>query len=555
MADTITIQEVQAANNLGNIQDGDMLLAERVAGTGGVVTFNGVVYDADFAANGLMARTAAATYANRVLTGTANYIDIADGNGVAGNPTITVSPTYAGGTSIVSLGTVTTGTWNATPINMAYGGTGAALIASNGGIVYSTAGAMEILAGTLTAGKLLKSNALAAPAWTTATFSDVPGTAGKTLISDGTNWITSTSIFPNTVGAAGKILRSDGTVNAYSTSTFADTYAASTLLYSNGADTVTGLATANSGVLVTSAGGVPSIGTDIPTAVTIGGQYAYRAGGTDVPVTDGGTGVSTMTTAYAPVCAGTTATDSLQVASTGLSSIGYVLTSNGAAALPSFQAATAGAGSLKSFQIFTTGTAATYTRPAGVASILVELVGGGGGGGGIPTSGGATSAASGGGGAGGYARLWVAAASASYTYTVGAAGAGGVAGANNGSAGGTTTFNASSLQATGGSGGTAGAAAAVPVSNQGGAGGIGTNGNLNSGGAPGSLGSTSQTAMCGGHGGASFFGGGSVGTSTATGVAATGYGNGGGGTASFNSGSTYAGGAGSAGVIVVWEYS
>ncbi len=55
-------------------------------------------------------------------------------------------------------------------------------------------------------------------------------------------------------------------------------------------------------------------------------------------VAGGGTGVATMTTAYAPVCAGTTATGALQVASTGLATSGFVLTSNGSSALPSFQA-------------------------------------------------------------------------------------------------------------------------------------------------------------------------------------------------------------------------
>ena len=60
-------------------------------------------------------------------------------------------------------------------------------------------------------------------------------------------------------------------------------------------------------------------------------------------VAGGGTGVTTLTTAYAPVCAGTTATGAVQVASTGLSTSGYVLTSNGASALPSFQAAAGGA--------------------------------------------------------------------------------------------------------------------------------------------------------------------------------------------------------------------
>jgi hypothetical protein len=64
--------------------------------------------------------------------------------------------------------------------------------------------------------------------------------------------------------------------------------------------------------------------------------------GTTVAVTSGGTGVATMTTAYAPVCAGTTATGALQVASTGLATAGFVLTSNGASAVPSFQAPAAG---------------------------------------------------------------------------------------------------------------------------------------------------------------------------------------------------------------------
>lgn len=57
-----------------------------------------------------------------------------------------------------------------------------------------------------------------------------------------------------------------------------------------------------------------------------------------IPVTEGGTGLVTATTAYAPICGGTTATGAFQAASTGLSTAGYVLTSNGASALPSFQA-------------------------------------------------------------------------------------------------------------------------------------------------------------------------------------------------------------------------
>ena len=69
--------------------------------------------------------------------------------------------------------------------------------------------------------------------------------------------------------------------------------------------------------------------------LAVEGNLMYRAGGTDVPVTDGGTGLSS-TTAYAVLCGGTTSTGALQsVASVGTS--GQVLTSNGAGALPTFQ--------------------------------------------------------------------------------------------------------------------------------------------------------------------------------------------------------------------------
>jgi hypothetical protein len=83
----------------------------------------------------------------------------------------------------------------------------------------------------------------------------------------------------------------------------------------------------------------PSATSGVP--VISQGASADPAFGTAV-VAGGGTGVTTMTTAYAPVCAGTTATGNLQVASTGLSTSGYVLTSNGASALPSFQVVPAG---------------------------------------------------------------------------------------------------------------------------------------------------------------------------------------------------------------------
>jgi hypothetical protein len=240
-----------------------------------------------------------------------------------------------GSANIVTVGTVTAGTWQASIIGMTYGGTGANLSPSNGGIVYTNATTMAVLAGTATANKMLLSGSSTTPSWSTSTIPTSAGAvSGKRLVSDGTNYVLSTTTMPDT-GTTGKLIRGNGTNYVETTATFADTYTASNILYSNGSNTVTGLATANNGVLVTNGSGVPSIATDIPTAVTIGGAYAYRAGGTDVPVADGGTGLSSAT-AYAVLCGGTTSTGNFQsIASVGTT--GALLTSNGASALPTMK--------------------------------------------------------------------------------------------------------------------------------------------------------------------------------------------------------------------------
>lgn len=79
-----------------------------------------------------------------------------------------------------------------------------------------------------------------------------------------------------------------------------------------------------------------------------------------LPVAQGGSGL-TSTTAYAVVCGGTTSTGNLQsIASVGTS--GQLLTSNGAGALPTFQANAASTGAAKAWVNFNgTGTVAINT--------------------------------------------------------------------------------------------------------------------------------------------------------------------------------------------------
>jgi len=73
-----------------------------------------------------------------------------------------------------------------------------------------------------------------------------------------------------------------------------------------------------------------------------------------ITVPFGGTS-KTSFTQYAPICGGTTSVGALQSADTGISTAGYVLTSNGSSTLPSFQAAP-GAGSTLYIRVPMTGT-------------------------------------------------------------------------------------------------------------------------------------------------------------------------------------------------------
>lgn len=131
-----------------------------------------------------------------------------------------------------------------TTIGLLNGGTGANLTASNGGIVYSGASTLAILAGTATANQVLLSGSSTTPAWSTATY---PATT---------------------------------TINQ--------------LLYSSSGNVIAGLATANSGVLITSSGGAPSISSTLPSAVqgniTSTGTIASGVwNGTAIDLAHGGT--------------------------------------------------------------------------------------------------------------------------------------------------------------------------------------------------------------------------------------------------------------------------
>ena len=81
-----------STNNLAKLAIGAAgdLLTVSADGRPSWVTPSAFLADGDFTANGLMVRTADGTYANRTAAGTANEITVINGDGVSGDPTISL---------------------------------------------------------------------------------------------------------------------------------------------------------------------------------------------------------------------------------------------------------------------------------------------------------------------------------------------------------------------------------------------------------------------------------------------------------------------------------
>ncbi len=499
----------------------------------------------------------------------------------AGNDTnVTLTTGGTPTTALLRAASITAG-W-AGQLSLTRGGTNASLAASNGGIVWSNATQMQILAGTATASLMLLSGSTATPTWSTSTIpSSAGGTAGKVLLSDGTNYVLSTPTFPNasaavgkfirsdgtnwiastptlpvsagtagkvllsdgtnyvestptypsSSGTAGKILRSDGTNNIYSTSTFSDTYTASNLLYSNGANTVTGLATANKAVLTTGATGIPVL-----TALAIDGQIiigstagipaaATLTAGANVTITNAGNSITIA--ASAP---GTGTVTSIGIGA-GLSSTQTPLTTSGTiTCIIPFNNSTA----------FTAN--GTFTTSATTTRVFVRVWGGGGAGG--SSSGGALAGA--GGAAGGYSEGFLnCAVSTGYTITVGTGGAPGGAQASGGNGNTSSAAFTATISATGGAGGAPAGAASTA--------GTGSGGSLNLTGQSGSASQGTVTDLGGRGGDARMMGCGApvpgIGNSGIAPPANTGSGGSG---AGYDVSATKVGGAGSDGLVIVY---
>lgn len=201
----------------------------------------------------------------------------------------------------------------------------------------------------------------------------------------------------------------------------------------------------------------------------------------------------------------------------------------------------------------------SYTPTTGARALFVRCIGAGGQGGGA-TTGVTNSAVGGGGGGGGISQLWTMIIKA-FTVQVGLKGSGAAAGAN-GNAGTDTTFDSPSIcTAKGGAGGIQETVLLGPaVGGAGGAGGVAGSGvgDVVIGGAAGDTGVVLAAAQAiSGGGGDGYLGGGAGQGIKAQGAgnAASGFGAGGGGACILSGGASVAGGAGSDGLIEVWEFA
>lgn len=132
-----------------------------------------------FVQTGIIASNAG-TLAGRTITGTTNKIDVTNGTGVSGDPTLTISSGYPGQTSITTLGTIATGTWNGSTIGSSWGGTG---VSSLGNLTKVDDTNVTLTLGGTPTGSLIKSTSITA-GWT-GTLSETRGGTGQGTYTQG----------------------------------------------------------------------------------------------------------------------------------------------------------------------------------------------------------------------------------------------------------------------------------------------------------------------------------------------------------------------------------
>ena len=215
-------------------------------------------------AGGVASRTLTVTGSNITLTGGGNTLTLSSNSTASFNSQI-LSLT-------ASMGNLTFNAGNTTPAastqNIVQSGAAQFLLSINNGF-----GLGDIYYGAGTAYTSLARLALAS------------GTGASVLIRNSTIPVWGTINLASSDFVTGTLPVTNGGLGAAS-------FTANGILYGNTTSAIQVTGAAANAILVTNGSNVPSLSTDIPTAVTIGGAYNYRAGGTDIALADGGTNAS-----------------------------------------------------------------------------------------------------------------------------------------------------------------------------------------------------------------------------------------------------------------------
>lgn len=319
------------------------------------------------------------------LTKTGNTIDaVGTTDRITVNAdSIDIASTYVGQTSIVTLGTVTTGTWSATTIATTRGGTGLTSYVLGDILYASAANTLAALAGNTLASKRFltqtgNGSVSAAPSWGTVSASDIQSGAALTKVDDTNVTLTlggtpasallaATSL---TLGWTGTLSIARGGTGASTQTTAFDNLSPLTTLgdtiFHNGTDNVrlAGNTTTTKQYLSQTGTGAVSAapawsaiaGSDVTGAaltktddtnvtLTLGGTpgtallraASLTLGWTGTLAVDRGGSGRASATAYMPLAGGTTTTGAHQSVAAGTTT-GQPLTYQGAAALPTFAA-------------------------------------------------------------------------------------------------------------------------------------------------------------------------------------------------------------------------
>lgn len=260
--DTYKVSVAGTFNGTKSVEVGDMLICNTDGTT--TVAYASITAGSwtnwDVVQTNLVSTTLGLNLLNFTNPGAISFIRINADNTVTAQPAAnfkadlslnnvenTALSTWAGTTNITTLGTIATGTWNATAIAANKGGTGQTAY-TVGDILYaSSPSVLSKLAGNTTAGKQYLSqtgtgSASAAPAWATIAGSDITGAAlTKT---DDTNVTLTLGGTPATslLRAATITVGWNGTLAATRGGTGYGTYTAGDMLYANSPTTLAKIA-------------------------------------------------------------------------------------------------------------------------------------------------------------------------------------------------------------------------------------------------------------------------------------------------------------------------